>query len=1019
MDSTTFGRVAAAALISCALGATFFSSQDGTTSCPAGYRPAKTLDGETGCVSRKLPESFSEVAAREAAVGAGRAGATGETLRRAVEQKKAMAPLKAKVANASQSWSPWGQGPQVADPAFPDGSADGIPEVAGRADHFAYDAEARRLFVAIGNGGIWMSEAVDGDLATLGDHWVSISDNMPTLVNSAVAWTPASGGRVIALSGDHVQGGNTYVGLGAFWSDDLGATWHQATGAPDGASSGKLAVDPAYPNIVYAATGRGLFRSDDAGETFVNVALPVSSECAGVVTGTGACQLASVVTDVAVQSPGGVTNITCSDDGCPVIAAVGYRSGALPYADGKPQAPGNGIYRSTTGVPGSFERVGIQTPTGLAPVGFAPQERIGRIELGLASGPAQDHNYVFAMVQDAALLNGNFPFLDLPIDNIDTSLACLATGIVDPTVEELCLLLASDVPSPTNLNGIYVSPDFGETWIRIVDDTMLMASGVAGGSSLVAAAALGVGPGAQAWYNTWIKPDPTQALPATGQPTRVAFGLEEIWENRVPLPPLGAIENTPLGWHVFGTYFAGNTCLFLLGNAGLPSTPVCPFRDGLLTNTTTTHPDQHDGLFIPDEENGGVWLFAANDGGVYKQYSADPLTDPFVNTDWGNGANHGFYTLMNYGIGVAKDGTVYYGLQDNASGKIEGDTRRQVRVYIGDGVYAAVDPDNSQIAYYQTPGLSIVKTTDGGMTNAYVDPGSLAGAAHFLSPFAMDRLDANHLVAAGSMVAETIDAGATWTTSFDLGMDEESGLPHQSRSRALDVEGDASYVGWCGPCNVNPGTLQFQRGIATNVGGDLPPKKGAADGWHQATAAGLPNRYVYGIEIDPADAETVYVVLGDYSTARWLPAGQYLDQNTNIGTGRVFKSTDAGESFTDITGNLPDVVTTAILKVGQQLVVGTDIGVFISSDLQGTEWAPLGDLPNVPVNQLVLHPGDVSTVLAGTFGRGVQSVKLTEVVGETPVPGPGSRTEQRFGGALPLALLAMLFGAALYRRRRF
>lgn len=129
----------------------------------------------------------------------------------------------------------------------------------------------------------------------------------------------------------------------------------------------------------------------------------------------------------------------------------------------------------------------------------------------------------------------------------------------------------------------------------------------------------------------------------------------------------------------------------------------------------------------------------------------------------------------------------------------------------------------------------------------------------------------------------------------------------------------------------------------------------------------------------------MYVVLGGYSTARWLPNGQYLDKNPRIGDGHVFKSTDGGETFTDISGNLPDVVTTAVALRGTQLIVGTDIGVFISNDLEGHHWAPLGDLPNVPVNQLVLKPGDPSKLFAGTFGRGVQLYDFAKVTAADPL----------------------------------
>jgi hypothetical protein len=1037
-SSLARGALVLTVLFSATVGAFVWLSPQ-AQECPPGYRMRDPADvtrrfhedvpeaivakihaafGERICVRRKLPESFTEIEeAQDANVG--RAGAPPGTLRKALAQKQAMEPLKAKVANAAAHWEPYGTGPQVSDPAYPEGANDGIPEVAGRADNFAYDPAAKRLFVAIGTGGIWVSEAIDGDVGTLGDQWRPISGGLPTQIASAVAWTTAEGGRILVLTGEHVQGGNTYVGLGAFWSDDLGQSWHQATGAPDATNAARLAVDASNPSIVYAATGRGLFRSEDAGESYVNVGLPVSADCAGVVAETGPCQLANVVTDVVVKAPDGTPAIACGADGCPVLAAVGYRSGALPYADGKPQSPGNGLYRSDTGKPGTFARVGtavgeIQDVTGgLLPIGFAPQPRIGRVELGNAIGPAQNHNYVYAIVQDAVLLNGGLPILDLPTDAAapDLSALCSLTEPIDPTVAELCALVVGGVLSPTSFNGIYVSPDFGDTWIRLADDIEITYAGIVTGSSLAAAVALGVGPGVQAWYNTWIKPDPTTSI--GGIPTRLLFGLEEIWKNRLNIPVTG-LEQTPSDFKVIGTYFAGNTCLFLLGNAGLPGLPVCPFRDGLLTNITTTHPDQHDGIFIADEQRGGVWLFAGGDGGVFKQYSSDPLTDDFDNTKWGNGANRGFYTLMNYGIGVARDGTVYYGLQDNSSGKIEPDTRRQVRVYIGDGVYAAVDPDDSQTAYYQTPGLSIVKTTDGGATYDFADPGAAAGAAHFLSPFVMDPRDADHLVAAGTLVAATIDGTETWETVFDLGTDETSGAPHQSRSLALDAEGDAVYAGWCGPCNVNPGTTQFQRGIATNVGGDKPPAKGTPDGWHQASLSGLPNRYIYNIEIDPQDPKTVYVALGGYSTARWLSAGQYLDENPAIGSGHVFKSTDAGETFTDISGNLPDVVATAIIRAGKQLIVGTDIGAFISSNLDGSEWAPLGDLPNVPINQFVLNPADSSRVFAATFGRGVQTLKLTETAGSDSVP----RDNKRFGGVLPLGLLALLFSAAWMRSRR-
>ncbi|TAJ52105.1 MAG: hypothetical protein EPN60_17275 [Nevskiaceae bacterium] len=982
--------------------------------------------GNSICVSPKLPESLFEIGAtrRDKAQVAGRPL---QGLRRAIEQKEAMQAAQAKLANAAGEWADYGQGPQVSDPAYPAGNTDGIPEVAGRVDNFAYDPEHKRLFAAVGNGGIWMSEAVDGDLGTLGDLWRPVGDKLPSLVNSAVAWTPVEGGRLIVLTGEHTMGGNSYVGLGVYWSDDLGESWNHASGVPDEALAFKLAVDGSNPSIVYAATGKGLFRSEDAGESFVNVKLPVSADCAGVET-LGPCQFASFVTDVVVKAPGGSINFECGAEGCPVLAAVGFRAGAIPYADGTLQAPGNGLYRSDSGLPDSFSLLSAESPSGLLPFGFAQPERVGRVELGAAIGPEQDHDYVYAIVEDAVLFNGGFPLLDIDVgQDFDPAMLCAITGPLSP----ICDLVVGGVASATTFNGLYVSSDFGSSWTRLLDDVGLYTNAVPAGSSLATTIALGVGPGVQSWYDMWVKPDPTAAQ--AGAPTRVTFGLEELWVNRLPLPPVGLIENTPIGWNVFGAYFAGDTCLFLIGNLGLgESAPICPGYDGLI-NGTTTHPDQHDGIYIPDED-GGVWLFVGNDGGVYRQHSSS-ATDNFRNDNWGRGVNQGFYTLMNYGIAVANDGTVYYGLQDNTSGKIEPESRRQVRVYIGDGMWAAVHPDNSQIAYYQTPGLALVRTLDGGASYSYIDSFDV-GTAHFLSPFVMDPKDPEHLVAAGTKVAETSNAStdASWTTVFELGVDEVSGAAHITRQRPLAVSGDNIYVGFCGPCNLAGSDTQFQRGIATNVGGDKPAQRGTGDGWHFAKAEGLPNRYIYEIAIDPDNPKTIWVVLGGYSTARWAPPGQYLDENAALGEGSVYKSTDAGETFTNVSGNLPDLIVTAILKRRNQLIIGTDIGTFISSDLDGKEWAPLGDLPAVPVNQLVLKPDDDTQLFAATFGRGVQHYVMTDQPdggsssggsssgasssgGSSSGGSSGGSSDGHFGGSAGLGLLSLLALAAAWRRR--
>src|SRR5437868_1661399 len=299
LRSSSLLRAACACGISVAVvGAIVFTSTRSGPTCPAGYEPVERF-GQQGCAWNKAPESLMEMQETAPVLGPVPPGAH----RRAVDDKATLERAKADVPNSSGHWTPYGTGPMVQDQTYhPSAGNDGIESSAGRVDDFAYDPGAKRLFAAVGNGGIWMTQAINGDVATLATQdspWRSISETLPSLVTSAVAWTPARGGRVIALTGEHPQGGNQYVGLGAYWTDDLGQTWHHATGVPDGAMAFRLQVDQSNPEIIYAATGKGLFRSADAGESFVNVMLPTSADCAGVEE-PGKCGLANIVTDVVI-----------------------------------------------------------------------------------------------------------------------------------------------------------------------------------------------------------------------------------------------------------------------------------------------------------------------------------------------------------------------------------------------------------------------------------------------------------------------------------------------------------------------------------------------------------------------------------------------------------------------------------------------------------------------------------------------------------------------------------------------
>ena len=121
-------------------------------------------------------------------------------------------------------------------------------------------------------------------------------------------------------------------------------------------------------------------------------------------------------------------------------------------------------------------------------------------------------------------------------------------------------------------------------------------------------------------------------------------------------------------------------------------------------------------------------------------------------------------------------------------------------------------------------------TTDGGQSWRGIDPGLTN--TRFVNPFKMDPTNARHLVTAGNEVAETTfgpdtqtSADKDWSVVYDLGTAQHPGQASATASStdpanqmsAIDVRGDAVYVGFCGVCDILNATAVFKRGLATNL----------------------------------------------------------------------------------------------------------------------------------------------------------------------------------------------------------
>jgi hypothetical protein len=467
--------------------------------------------------------------------------------------------------------------------------------------------------------------------------------------------------------------------------------------------------------------------------------------------------------------------------------------------------------------------------------------------------------------------------------------------------------------SQTCLSGVYDSPggDVSGPWNKIATSDKLGGTD----SALHAASGNGYSPGIQAWYNNFIVVDPADSK-------HVYAGLEEVYETR----------DAGGSWSTAAPYW----------NFDFPCWSVFDAQNSC---GMAPHSDQHSVAI----SNGNVYI--GNDGGLYVRRNDG--------TGGWKSLNANLRTLQYYSVGVGKVAggvAISGGLQDNGGSLLlpEDATGSMGSPFGGDGGDTLVDPDDGCKVLGEYVFLSLEMTTNCGRSDGTahaikdVSPGD--PNPRFIAPFRADATNKNHWVAGGQYVWTTdkgfaMQSGADWKRAFD------NGYGHSTTT--LQSMNDVVWSAWCGPCNNNG----FTRGISTNAGG----------AWAQlALPAELPNRYISGIAIDAADASgrTAYVGFNGFSRT-WT-------EGPGAGIGHIWKTTDAGATWTNVSGNFPDIPVNDIVMRGGKLVVATDLSTLISTDA-GAHWSRLGTaLPFTTV--MDIHLGPDGKLYAATHGRGIWSI---------------------------------------------
>ncbi len=331
------------------------------------------------------------------------------------------------------------------------------------------------------------------------------------------------------------------------------------------------------------------------------------------------------------------------------------------------------------------------------------------------------------------------------------------------------------------------------------------------------------------------------------------------------------------------------------------------------------HADIHDLEYSP---TGQLW--SGNDGGIYSKSE--------TSSAWAE-HNDGLNITQYYKIGAAANDTtrVIAGAQDNGTHLMTNPLSWD-RVRGGDGMDCAISSLNSNVMYASVYYGDFQKSTNGGNrfnANFNLPP---SGNGNWVTPFALDPKHPDTIYAGFSRVWRSYNGGVSFSAV------SPSNLTGGANMDVLTVAPNHTNV------------LYISEGNNFWISED----RGATWINHSSKIPG--NTAITGIAVSHLNPKHVAISRSGYGTSQ-----------------KVYTSTDGGFSWTNLSGNLPNIPANCLTYVEDNsggLYVGTDAGVFYR-DKNMTDWVAFNvGLPNVIVNDLEINYVNLK-IRAGTYGRGV------------------------------------------------
>lgn len=368
-------------------------------------------------------------------------------------------------------------------------------------------------------------------------------------------------------------------------------------------------------------------------------------------------------------------------------------------------------------------------------------------------------------------------------------------------------------------------------------------------------------------------------------------------------------------------------------------------EDGGLTwnnITTSIHVDHH--KLVIANGNSNV-LMLATDGGLYTSLNGG--------SSWIHNAKIPITQFYSCAIDAQYPKRLYGGAQDNnVIRTITGNMNDWKSIIGGDGLEVLVDPNHSNIIYAESQYGALKRSKDNGIHFEEVDP-LVSEQKNWKTPIILNPLNSNGIFFGAQKIYYSNDQATNWsaispdlpnrTTGNNLGTITCIGISKVD-SLIIFAGTDDGNV-WC-----------------TKDGGKL---------WNKVSST-LPNRWVTRIAVGDIPG-IAYMALSGYRKFDYLP--------------HIFKTTDFGNNWTDISGNLPEAPVNDIIidpSDSNHIFIATDFGVYQKT--KSSMWSIVGDsLPNVPITDIEFNQ-NTNTLIAATYGRSMYTVYLnqfTSVVNQT------------------------------------